>query len=476
MPIDKIMSDAILGTFRNMVQECKDKNYSGGDFNKMCECMDYMESLAQKHNDINAFNAQVMNENLYGKFSDFYGRVLSGAAIAEQEEKGYDDDTLLKQTLDALRDAIKKIQDSKAEAIRMAEEYDPEEAIDKSFEYLGRNKEQFGMGKLLNKATLKLMKMKTKKDLKQSQKDTPNAGNNSKEIEVLFEDELIIEPIKALIALGEEEGMTLPRFLRIQIEKGMDKAMEGTILQRNGYVFLYEFNKAQSYNPYEIEKNKRQIEMYDELASKSKFGIPNSHELTQRDIRIDYEFHLPIAKWNAIVRAWENLLDDLAYWSLAYTPSAPYVDPWRGYPLPQRPAAIRKSQEITPGIFKQRERLFQKYFGLSFMDIFKHETFKYKVESMHISESQEFVEFLIEKVYPQCKPFNDLSADATKERDDFYTQKRTINPEIMEPSKKFRTFYDGKFGEGRYASKFGSIEEPETNAAPWNWESYKHKV
>ena len=40
----------------------------------------------------------------------------------------------------------------------------------------------------------------------------------------------------------------------------------------------------------------------------------------------------------------------------------------------------------------------------------------------------------------------------------------------------FRTFYDGKFGEGRYASKFGSIEEPETNAAPWNWESYKHKV
>jgi hypothetical protein len=69
-----------------------------------------------------------------------------------------------------------------------------------------------------------------------------------------------------------------------------------------------------------------------------------------------------------------------------------------------------------------------------------------------------------------------LSADASKERDDFYTQKRTINPEIMEPSKNFRTFYDGKFGEGRYASKFGSIEEPETNAAPWNWESFKHKV
>jgi hypothetical protein len=476
MPLDKMLSDAILGTFRNMVQECKDKDLNGPEFDKMCETMDYMESLAQKHSDMNAFNAQVMNENIYGKFSDHYGRVLSGAAMAEQEEKGYDDATLLKQTLDALRDAVKRIRDSKAEAMRISDEYDSEEAVDKSMDFLSRNKEMFGVAKLLNKSKAKAIKKQTKEDVQKAKAEKPNMDTNAKEIEVLFEDELLIEPIEALIALGEEEGMTLPRFLRIQIEKGMDKAMEGTILQRNGYVFLYEFNKAQSYNPYEIEKNKRQIEMYDELASKSKFGIPNSHELTQRDIRIDYEFHLPIAKWNAIVRAWENLLDDLAYWSLAYTPSAPYVDPWVGYALPKRPAAIRKSQEITPGIFKQKERLFQKYFGLSFMDVFKHETFKYKVESMHVSESQEFVEFLIEKVYSQCKPFNDLSADATKERDDFYTQKRTINPEIMEPSKKFRTFYDGKFGEGRYASKFGSIEDPETNAAPWNWESFKYKI
>jgi hypothetical protein len=475
MPIDKMLSDAILGTFRNMVQECKDKDLSGPEFDKMSETMDYMESLAQKHSEMNAFNAQVMNENLYGKFSDHYGRVLSGAAMAEQEEKGYDDATLLKQTLDALRDAVKRIRDSKAEAMRISDEYDSEEAVDKGMDFLSRNKKQFGMGKALNKATMKLMKGKTKKDLKQSQEDTPNAGNNSKEIEVLFEAELITEPIEALIVLGEEEGMTLPRFLRIQIEKGMDKAMEGSILQRNGYVFLYEFNKAQSYNPHYIEKNKRQIEMYDELASKSKFGVPNSKELSQRDQRIDYEFDLPIATWDTIVRAWENLLDDLALWSLAYTPSAPFAYPWGLLQPPAKPPAIKKSQDIIPGIFKQQERLFQKYFGLSFMDIFKHETFKYKVDSKHIPESQEFVEFLIEKVYPQCIPFNDLSSDATKERDDFHTQKRTLNPEIMEPSKDFRTFYDGKFGEGRYASKFGPIDDPETNAAPWNWETFKYK-
>jgi hypothetical protein len=474
MPIDKIMSDAILGTFRNMVQECKDKNYSGGDFNKMCECMDYMESLAQKHNDINAFNAQVMNENLYGKFSDFYGRVLSGAAMAEQEEKGYDDDTLLKQTLGALRDAIKRIRDSKAEAIRMAEEYDPEEAMEKSFEYLGRNKEQFGMGKLLNKATLKMMKAKTRRDIKKTKKETPNAYSNAKEIEVLFQDELIIKPIEELIALGEQDGMTLPRFLRIQIEKGMDKAMEGMILQREGYVFSYEFAKAQAFCPHYIEKEKRKIELYDKLASQSKFGVPNSQELTEYDIRIDYEFDPLIAKWDAIVERWENLLWSLSHWSLAHTSSAPHIAPWSMAENVQE--AIRETKECRPGIFKQEEALFKKYFGLDFMDVFKHETFKYKVENNYIDQSQEFIEFLIEKVYPHCQPNTFLASDIVEERNAFYKDKKEVNPQRAEPIKQFRDFYDQKFGQGYYTSKYGEIETVEANAAAWNWESFKYKV
>ncbi len=474
MPIDKIMSDAILGTFRNMVQECKDKNYSGENFDKMCECMNYMESLAQKHNDINAFNAQVMNENVYGTFSDFYGRVLSGAAMAEQEEKGYDDDTLLKQTLDALRDAIKRIRDSKAEAIRMAEEYDPEEAMEKSFEYLGRNKEQFGMGKLLNKATLKMMKAKTRRDIKKTKKDTPNAYSNAKEIEVMFQDELIIKPIEALITLGEQEGMTLPRFLRIQIEKGMDKAMEGMSLQRDGYVFSYEWAKAQAYSPHFIEREKRKIKLYDKLASQSKFGVPNSQELTEYDIRIDYEFDPLIAKWDAIVNRWENLLWSLSFWSLAHTPSAPHIAPWSLAANVQE--AIRETKECRPGIFRQEERLFKKYFDMDFMDVFSHESFFYKVKNKYIGESQEFIEFLIEKVYPLCNPANFLPSEIVSERDAFYKDKREINPEITEPSKQFRDFYDQKFGQGYYGSKYGEIKELEANAAPWDWGNFQYKT
>jgi hypothetical protein len=356
----------------------------------------------------------------------------------------------------------------------MAEEYDPEEAMEKSFEYLGRNKEQFGMGKLLNKATLKMMKAKTRRDIKKTKKETPNAYSNAKEIEVLFQDELIIKPIEELIALGEQDGMTLPRFLRIQIEKGMDKAMEGMILQREGYVFSYEFAKAQAFCPHYIEKEKRKIELYDKLASQSKFGVPNSQELTEYDIRIDYEFDPLIAKWDAIVERWENLLWSLSHWSLAHTSSAPHIAPWSMAENVQE--AIRETKECRPGIFKQEEALFKKYFGLDFMDVFKHETFKYKVENNYIDQSQEFIEFLIEKVYPHCQPNTFLASDIVEERNAFYKDKKEVNPQRAEPIKQFRDFYDQKFGQGYYTSKYGEIETVEANAAAWNWESFKYKV
>jgi len=35
MPVDKMITDAMLGTFRNMLQECRGKNLSGDDFDAM---------------------------------------------------------------------------------------------------------------------------------------------------------------------------------------------------------------------------------------------------------------------------------------------------------------------------------------------------------------------------------------------------------------------------------------------------------
>ena len=112
---------------------------------------------------------------------------------------------------------------------------------------------------------------------------------------------------------------------------------------------------------------------------------------------------------------------------------------------------------------------------MSFMDVFKHETFRYKVETNHMSDSQEYIEFLIEKVYPHCKPNNDLPSDIIAKRDAFYKEKRELNPDIMKPALRFREFYDNKFGQGYYDSKFGALEMPESNAKPWDWNSFQYK-
>ena len=118
MGLDPMFADAILGTFRNMSKELKDKDISGEDFDKMNSYLNRMEELAQKHDDMNEFNGIVMQENLYGKFSDHYGRALSAASSAQYSVGGaiYDDaadQKLLKQTVDAYRNSITTLRNAK---------------------------------------------------------------------------------------------------------------------------------------------------------------------------------------------------------------------------------------------------------------------------------------------------------------------------------------------------------------------------
>lgn len=477
MPLDPMMSDAMLGTFRKMAQEIKDKNITGEDADNMHQTLARMEELVQTHDDLNAFNGQVTQENLFGKFSDYYGRCLSAQAqeaSSDSTDGGYDDAALLKQTLDALRNAVKSIRDSKQEAIRQSQEYDPKKAMEQGLDYVARNADQFGLGGALSQVGgIDKMKEASAKQIDEELAEKPNAYNNVEEIKVLIDDEGLTQPIEELIALGEQEGMTFPRFLRLQIEKGMDKAMEGTAVIRDSYVFDLEWQKANARCPHHITKAERKIELFDKLAEKTPFKIPQSDELNFDVQRLDYEFEPQIILWEEITDRSEKLLWDLSFWSLSYTRFAPQLDPWRMAANVQK--AIKRTKDTTPGTFKQRERLLQKYFGMSFMDIFKHETFVWLTKNKCVDYSQEYTEFLIEKVYPQCNPSNHLSSDIISDRETFYQDKKETNPEILEPMKKFMTFYDSKFGEGRFVSKYGPPNEIECNAQPWNWESFKFK-
>lgn len=475
MPIDPMMLNAILGTFKNMIEEFKTKNLSGSDFDKMCETYDRMEQLGNEHSDFNEYNAQLMNENLYGKFSDFYGRILTAAANTQSDDRGgYDDAAMLKQNIDALKQAIVAIRKSYQDAIEQAKGQDAEANMQMGLEYLERNLDK---GSLSAAGGIDKIKTRTQKDYEETINKKPNAFDNSVEVEVMSNPEVLIKPIQDVIDLGEKPGMTLPRFLRLQIETGLDKAMEGSVSTRNGLETQKEFILSNPISPIHIQVVEEKLEKFDELANANKFKVPNSTELKYAFEDIERLHENDIQKWDQIKTRWNALLGDLSFWSLSYCSFAPYIYPWNEAQDPV--AATKKTQNTSPGIFKEREKLFQKYFGISFYEIFEHPTFLWEVKYNYIDYSQEYVEFLIEKIYPECKPFNHLSRDLIAQKESFCmpgkdSKDREINPQSHLPLERMIELYDKTYGAGRYHSKYDAVEKNESAAKPWDLNSFKY--
>jgi hypothetical protein len=478
MPLDPMISDSILGTFKNMVEDCKSKNISGEDFDEMCICFARMEELAQLTDDMNVFNGTVMQENLYGKFSDHYSRALSAqakAASSSGEGGGYDDGALLKQNIESLKDAIKRLEDNYKEMLRIASSEYNEAQNEKGLDYVGRTqKKSFDSAGGFDK-----VKKQIQSSTKEEKKKFPNMFDNTVEVEALSNPEPLIKGIQKVIDLGEQPGMSYPTFLRLQIETGVDKAMEGSGVMRDGLVYSCEFTEAAPANPFYIEMAKKKIEAFDKLAEGNRFKVPDMKELGHLHDDIDREFEPQIRKWNGIKRIWENMLWDISDWSLSYCDFASKIKPWADAPNPVEATIF--DQNTKNGIFPEREKLLKKYFGMTFLDVFKHPTFAFEVEKNYLWISQELMEFLIEEVYPQCKPLNHLPKDIVQKRGQFNTYMRDpgdreMNPDLHLPNWHLRDFYNKKFGAGRYESKFSVAEKnPNCFAKSWNWETFKYK-
>lgn len=472
-----MMLNAILGAFKNMVDDCKSKNLSGSDFDNMCAAYARMEQLGNEHSDMNEFNAQLMNENLYGKFSDFYGRALSGASSQQSTDSsagGYDDAALLKQSVDALKQAIVYIKKNYQDAIDLASGKNTEANIQMGLEYLERNTEK---GLFSATGGMDNLKNEVKKGHEETLKKTPNAFDNSVEVEVLSNPEVLIKPIEDVIALGEKPGMTLPEFLRVQLETGLDKAMDGAVASRNALVTEKEFIVTNPVTEIHIKVIDAKLAKFDELANANKYKVPNWTELKFALQDIERQYENDIQKWEQIKYRWDSLLWDLSMWSLSYCSFAPYIKPWSMAKDPA--AAVKKTQNTGPGVFKEKEKLLMKYFGISFIEIFKHPSFLWDVKYNFLDYSQEFVEFVIEKIYPECNPFNHLKSDQIEQRASFYkrdknSQDREGNPESHFPQERLKEFYDKKFGVGRYESKYGQIEKSESVAKAWDLNSFKY--
>lgn len=417
MPLDPMFADAVLGTFRTMAKEINDKGIQGEEVDKMNGALQRMEALAQQYDDMSEFSGMMMQENLYTVFSVYYGRALSKANAAQYQVDNtkYDAETdqkLLNQTLKAYEDAIQRLRDAKKDSVA-------------------------------------------------------NVGQNASD--VFFKEESLITPIQKLIELGRS-GVNYPVFLRLMIEKGMDKAMEGSTMSRDSILYFIDFYTAAKINPHYEKREHEHLALWDNLSSKNRFNVASTLKYNLGCETIDTAFEIEIKRWEKIKSYWENLLSQLSEWAMANMSFAHTIDPWAMAPSP--PASVRETLDCEPGMIAITLRHLQKYFGIDFHGVFKHETFLWDATYQHMWYSQEFIMFLRDEVYPHCKPGNRLPSDLVAKMERIYKEHRMRNPEQNKINERYRDAHNKYFGEGDYERKNSMPEKYTCNAAPWNLDTF----
>jgi hypothetical protein len=415
MPVDKMIVDAMLGTFRNMLQECRDNNLAGEDFDAMAATLARMEQLGIEMDDTGAYSGTLVQEGLFMKFSDHYSKVLSAAAqqTGVANSGVYDeaaDKQLLQNTLNAYRDAVKRINGNKTQVKEMM-------------------------------------------------------GNHAADADVLFKDKIIIDAIEKLIALGES-GISYPQFLSQLIEKGLDKALEGSVVTAESLQYLLDAAKATSANPYLIKKEEEKLLLHKKLAAASAVNVADNLQFQLGCEKIEWLHEPDIIKWNKIKQGWEKTLFWLDEWITAYCSFAPYIEPWAAAKDPKQ--SVKESQDCVPGKLRVWEKINQRYFGLLAKELFRHPSFAWDVEHHWMYWSQEYTEFLVNEVLPVCIPLQQPAANLIAVAEKMHTDNLKINPNIHQPSLRYATFFNSYFGEGEFVKRYGETEKVNSNAPAWN--------
>ena len=357
------------------------------------------------------------------KFSDHYGKLLLAAAQLQSAGSSvlYDEQTdkaLLRQTISAYKDAIQRLVDNKAQ---------------------------------------------TKKML----------GVTSADADVLLKDKAIINSIENVIKLGDS-GISYPAFLSEMMKQGLDKAMEGSIVSREAQVYLLDAARATASNPFYIRKEEEKLDLYDKITKASKTNVPNTLLYTVGCEKIDWIYQPDINKWNNIKEGWEKAIFWMDEWISSWCSFAPYIAPWAQAENPKE--AVIESQDCVPGKLRVWENINQRYFRLSALELFRHESFTWDVQYHWMYWSQEYMEFLLKEIEPVCKPTQTPNAELISKAAYFHNEKRKINPTIGEPSVRYAKYFDSYFGEGEFKKRFGLPAKIETNAASWQWENFSFSL
>lgn len=464
MALDKMMTEPILSTWRNMEADLNSKNISGEYYDKFVQELRRLEQMCEEYDDIMAFSSAAMDEKIYEHLGDFYAKALNSGS--SEKGGGYGDEELLAMTVKALKDAIafneKSYQDALSQTAASAK---------KSRELTSDMMSKYGVSE---NADSDAPAMQSIDD------EIPSLEHAFKQ--TATHPDVFKGCIQPLIDLAEQPDMTYPKFLKLQIEQGLDRALEGTVSLREKYVRLLDDAKFDLFSPRSIAAAEQQLQIFDKLAASSPFGIPRAKELTYALMEAEYEDKLPYKEYD-LQESFLDLLDDLAVWSLSFVPFAKDVEPWSAIIGDQkRQEAIVFDQKTGSGLFKAKEKLLLKYCGMDFPELLTGIAMKWAVETQAMRYSQEFVEFLVKQIYPACIPCSKLPQDLIDARASFHPagpqkQNRELNPDHHKYYERGLERYERLFGKGSYQKAFpnGMPSTPKTDAKPWDWAGFNPK-
>lgn len=405
MPVDKMITDAMLGSFRTMWNECKENATDQVLLKDLSAILSRMETLAEETDDVSVFSAILAQENLFMQFSEKYSALLAtGQQQAAPQAYGEKEDKqLLAQTLKAYQDAADRITAETEKA-----------------------------------------------------KKTP--GNYANDTLLFFNEQKLLDALNNIIVLGSTAG-SYPLFLTALIQKGYDKVLEGSLTDRNNLLFSLDAAKAEADNPFAIQKEEEKLNLFDKLSTASPFGVPDNLLFTLAAEKIDWEYEPEIRRWKKIKEGWRRSLSWLDEWITSWCPFAASIEPWSAARNPA--AAVIQSQQCVPGMLRAWEKINKRYFNLDVQALCRHASFSWDQEKCHLAFSDEYSQFLIEQVEPACQPFKQPSPALIEQAAIMHRQQRVVNPNRGLPAQRYAAFFDSYFGKGEFVKRYGLTDQTE---------------
>ena len=422
--IEKVYVDSLKQGYKNILDDMKNRNITGKYYDEVEMLYNRILELIETSPDINTLYVKMNDENIAVRISEAYTRALT--ELSEKASQGgeiYDDATMMRMNVNALHESVKAMHQSFDNVMQNASDAD----------------------------RLRIM-----------------VDNNPEEL---------IKGVETLIALSEEPEMTYPKFLKIQIERGLDD-FNASSVTRKALETQLECHKSIISPDLEIKILEEKLEAYDKLAEKSKFKIVDLHEWEFVEKKIDWKYKPEIIKRDQIYHLFESILDNLDLWEMANCPFAMNVEPWVNiFDVDKRKWTIEKDKNVTPGIIWEYEKLLLRYFGLKLKDIIHNQSFIHSIKSYTQIHSQEIVEHLLLEVYPHCKPLNKLPQDLIDKRTEIQTANREENPDLDKPFYILKQYYDSRYGE-KYMEIVSKGMKPHKHSAakPWDLESFMKNV